>query len=85
MVRWIVDAAIVFTVLEATGLWAYGAVKHRPRWRAQMLNILAGLFLMLALRARLAGADWPCIAACLACAGAAHGIDLRTRLRNVGK
>ena len=85
MILWVVDAAIVFTVLEAAGLWAYGAARRRPQWRAEALNVAAGLLLMSALRAALAGAGWPCIAVCLACAGAAHAVDLRTRLTALGR
>jgi hypothetical protein len=81
VIRWIVDAAIVITALEVLALWVYGAPGRTRRWRAQVINVVAGLFLMLALRAALAGADWLCIGACLVSAGAAHGIDLRARLR----
>nr|WP_242477802.1 hypothetical protein [Rubrivivax gelatinosus] len=42
-------------------------------------NLCAGLALMLAVRAALAGAAWTWVAAGLAAAGVAHLLDLRRR------
>jgi hypothetical protein len=42
-------------------------------------NILAGAFLLLALRLALSDAGWISCCACLAAAGVAHLIDLRRR------
>ena len=47
--------------------------------RALLPNLLAGLCLMLALRAALVGAHVAWLALALAGAGAAHGVDLRQR------
>ena len=44
-------------------------------------NILAGTFLLLALRLALGGAGWMFCSASLAAAGVAHLIDLRRRWR----
>ena len=73
-----VDAIIALTLLEAAALLAL-----RPRWalRALLPTLVAGLCLMLALRAALAGAAWPWLALPLLVAGTAHGVDLALRWR----
>ena len=76
-----VDAVIAFTLAEAIAL----AVWHRATGRGLAAadwapNLAAGLCLMLALRAALAGAAWPWIVAALAGSGLAHAADLRRRL-----
>ena len=45
-------------------------------------NVLAGAFLLLALRLVLGGAGWMYCAASLAAGGVAHLVDLRRRWRN---
>ena len=78
----LVDAVIVFTLLEGAALIAWHRATGRgvaPREFA--INMVAGLFLMLALRClvRDSGAAW--VALCLLAAGAAHGSDLWLRWR----
>ena len=76
----LIDWVIAFTALEGLALAAY----HRRTGRGMAFgdyaaNLAAGLCLMLALRAALAGASWPWIALCLLAAGIAHGADLWRR------
>jgi hypothetical protein len=82
LIRLLTDAVIVLTVLEGAGL----AIYHRATGKglpvqAYLLNLLSGLWLMLALRSALHGAGAVWIAACLAVAGLAHASDLWSRLR----
>ena len=75
-----VDAVLVVTLLEAAALLAY----HRRTGKGLaprdfVANLLAGLCLMLALRAALAAAPVAWAAAALVAAGAAHAADLRIR------
>ncbi|XUM24566.1 hypothetical protein ACRAVF_16235 [Bradyrhizobium oligotrophicum S58] len=44
-------------------------------------NLLAGVFLLLALRCALTGAPWFWLAGCLAASGVANAADLRQRWR----
>ncbi|QHE78427.1 hypothetical protein F9Z44_13320 [Hydrogenophaga sp. PBL-H3] len=78
--RWLLDAVIVFTVLEGLGLWLF----HRLTGQGlapgdYALNMLSGLCLMLAVRAAVSDAPWPWIAVCLSASGLAHGWDMRRR------
>ena len=75
----IVDTALAITALELIVLlvWCRGVFATK----ALLANLCAGLFLMLAVRVALAGAEWPWLAACLAAAGAAHVVDLAARWR----
>ena len=76
----LIDAVIVFTVLECAALATYHRVTGRGvALRDFVLSMLSGLCLMLALRclARDAGAAW--IAMFLLAAGAAHGTDIWMR------
>ena len=78
----LVDLVIAVTLLEAAALAVYHARTGRglaPRDFAA--NLGAGLALMLAVRAALAGAAWTWVAAGLAAAGLAHLLDLRRRWR----
>jgi len=78
----LLDAVIVLTVFEVTALWTWNAWTGRGvAPRDFVLNALAGLCLMLALRgyARELGASW--IVLCLCAAGAAHAADLWSRWR----
>ena len=77
----VVDIAIAFTLLELLALLAYHHVSRRglaPQDYA--LNVVSGLFLMLALRAALLPL-WEGMAACLIAAGVAHIRDLVLRAR----
>ncbi len=76
----IVDLILGLTLVEALVLAAY----HRRTGRGVaptplVANLLAGAFLLLALRASLASAGWAWIAACLAGSLVAHLSDLRAR------
>lgn len=76
----LIDIAIGITLLELLLLLAYH--RHTGRGlpaRAFVLNVCAGLALMLALRASLAGAAWVWVAAALFLAGLAHAADMRRR------
>jgi hypothetical protein len=80
LIRWLLDAVIVFTVLEGLGLWLY----HRLTGQGlalndYALNMLSGLCLMLAVRAVVSGTPWPWIAVCLSASGLAHGWDMVKR------
>jgi hypothetical protein len=82
LIRWLLDAVIVFTVLEGAGLWLH----HRLTGRglapgAYALNMVSGLCLMLAVRTAVSGAAWPWIAVCLSASGLAHGWDIARRWR----
>jgi hypothetical protein len=76
----VVDLILLVVVLEALligGLW-----QRRGRGVAPsrlLPNLLAGVALLLALRAALTGAPWPWIAGALAAAGVAHLVDLAGR------
>lgn len=81
-IRWLLDAVIVFTVLEGLGLWLYH--RHTGQGLAPgeyALNMLSGLCLMLAVRAAVSGAAWPWVAVCLSASGLAHGCDITRRWR----
>lgn len=78
----VVDLILVLMLLEGAALVAY-------RWRtgrglaiaSVLAMLLAGAFLLLALRAALTGAAWNEIAICLLAALAAHLFDLGRRFR----
>lgn len=78
----IVDLVIAVIVVEALVLVARHRLAGRGPAPASILpNLAAGLALALALRAALAGAAWPWLAAALLAAGVAHLIDLGLRIR----
>ena len=75
----VVDFALLFTSVELTSLWAY----HRWTGRGlapkvYLLNGIAGLCLMVCLRAALASC-WVLMALGLIAAGIAHFLDLYLR------
>jgi hypothetical protein len=79
---WLVDAAILITLIEGVALaWWHrrsgAGVAPRRLW----CNLAAGLALMAALRAALAGFGWPWVAAGLMLAGVAHTLDQVERWR----
>jgi hypothetical protein len=76
----LVDLIIAFTVLEIAGLWLFHRLTGRGlsarRW---LPNLLAGLCLMLALRAAMAQTHWSLMVLALAASGLFHLADLRDR------
>jgi hypothetical protein len=76
----VVDVIIVFMALEALALHIYHRrTSHGPAPADTLLMLLAGLCLLLALRAALTGSSWLWIAAFLAAALVAHLADLHRR------
>ncbi len=78
----LIDAVIVLTVLEGAVLAAF----HRRTGRGLALGdfawgLAAGVALMLALRAALAGAGWGAVLGAFALSGLLHAADLRRRWR----
>lgn len=78
----IIDVILLILLLEAAVLVAFGATR-RPDWPISglLLNLAAGAFLLLGLRALLLGADWRLAGFWLGLAGLAHFGDLLQRLR----
>ena len=76
----IADFVLVGIAAEGAGLWAYRAFKGRGPQRFAA-NLLAGAFLLIAWRASASGAPEAAVAAALAGAGVAHGLDLAARWR----
>jgi hypothetical protein len=76
----LIDLILAFTVLEAIVLAVWRKRSGRGLDLVPLfLMLLPGVFLMLALRAALAGAVWPWLPAALAAALVAHLADLRRR------
>ena len=77
----IADIAIAFTLLEGVALLAvhHWTGRGLPP-RDYLLNLLAGLCLMLALRCALEAA-WSVVPVFMMAAGTAHGCDIALRLR----
>ncbi|MBC8058736.1 MAG: hypothetical protein H7Y61_19370 [Rhizobiales bacterium] len=78
----LVDLVIAVTLLECAALALYHRMTGRgvaPRDFA--VNMLSGLFLMLALRGLASDAGIPWVAGCLLAAGLAHGTDIWLRWR----
>ena len=76
----LIDAVIGFTLLEMLGLWAWHRFTGKGLAPAAWVpNLLAGLGLMLALRAIVAEAGWIWVVAGLMGSGLAHAVDLRRR------
>jgi hypothetical protein len=78
----LIDLVIAVTLVECGALIFY----HRMTRRGlapndYLLNLAAGLCLMLALRSALADAGWMWIVLCLMAAGLAHGTDMWIRWR----
>jgi hypothetical protein len=71
----LIDFILAFTVIEG-----FVVVRWRRRSATEVATMLCpGIFLLLALRAALAGAAWPWVPAALAVALVAHLADLRMR------
>lgn len=78
----IVDLIGGVMVLEALALGAYHAATGRGIAPLDLVvNLLAGVALLLALRAALTGAGWQVVAGVLAVAGLLHVADLARRWR----
>ena len=78
----IVDLIIALMIIEGVVLFLYRRGTGRGiAPAALMINLAAGGSLLLALRAALAGASWPWIAACLLLSLLAHLGDLAQRWR----
>jgi hypothetical protein len=81
----IVDAIIGLMVLEAIAIGAYHAGTGRGIGPVELaINLLAGVALLVALRAALTGAGWQAIAGALAVAGVLHVADLARRWKRRG-
>jgi hypothetical protein len=78
----IVDAILAMVLLEALLVFVHHRRTGRgPALRQVLANLLAGAFLLLALRAALGAAGWIWIAAFLAASLPAHLVDLWCRRR----
>ncbi len=78
----LVDLVLIVVVVEATVLLLLWRRAGRGVAPSDLLpNLCAGAFLLLALRAALAGAGWMTAAFCLAGAGLAHLADIHRRWR----
>jgi hypothetical protein len=79
----IVDLILALTVLEGLVLTAYRLRTGRgPAPGPLLANLLAGICLLLAVRAALVDAWWGWLALCLAGSLVAHLADLRLRWRS---
>jgi hypothetical protein len=78
----LIDVVIAVTLLECAALVFYHHLtKGGLAPNDYLLNLTAGLCLMLALRSALADAGWIWMVLYLMAAGLAHGTDLWTRWR----
>jgi hypothetical protein len=78
----LVDLILTLVVLEAAALLLYWRLARRGIAPFDLLpNLCAGAFLLLALRATLAGGGWMIASGCLAAAGLAHLTDVYRRWR----
>jgi hypothetical protein len=76
----LVDFILVVVALEAAVLLLYWARTRRGIAPLDLLpNLGAGVFLLLALRATLAGGGWMMASLCLSAAGLAHLTDVYRR------
>ena len=78
----IYDVILVVLVLEGGFLWGrWRLTGQGPRPSRLLPFLLSGAALVAAFRAGSLDAPWPWIAAFLACAFAAHALELRDRMR----
>ena len=78
----LIDIVIAVTLIECGVLiFFHRFTKRGLAPKDYLLNLSAGLCLMLALRSALANAGWAWMVLCLMAAGLAHGADLWTRWR----
>ena len=74
----LVDLILAVVALELIAVtWRRRGISPR----ALLPNLLAGVFLLLAVRCALTGAPWFWLAGCLAASGIANAADLRQRWR----
>lgn len=79
----LVDLILVLVVVEAAVLLVYWSRARRGIAPRDLLpNLCAGAFLLLALRATIAGSGWMLASVFLAAAGLAHLTDVIRRWRN---
>lgn len=76
----IADYILAGMAAEGAGLAAYRALKGRGPWPFAA-NLLSGASILVAWRASASGASDLSVAAALAAAGLAHGLDLAARWR----
>ena len=78
------DIVLAATALELAGLTVWHAcTRSGLSWQAATRMLLPGVFLTLALRVALVGGASSTVALCLLLAGAAHGVDLASRCKQV--
>ena len=78
----LIDLVLVVAFLEAAALLLMWRRTKRGIAPFDLLpNLCAGAFLLLALRATLAGTGWMMACGCLAAAGIAHLVDIVSRWR----
>lgn len=76
----LVDLILLLVILEISAIAIYWRVSGRGIALADLIpNVLAGFFLLLALRVALADGGWMPLSTCLACSGIAHAIDIGRR------
>ncbi|UFZ07695.1 hypothetical protein LQG66_15910 [Bradyrhizobium ontarionense] len=78
----LIDLILAIIAAEfAAGALVWRRCRRGISPRALLPNLLAGAFLLLALRCALADAPWFWLASCLTAAGLANAADLRQRWR----
>lgn len=79
----VVDLVLVVMAAEALVLWLYHRGTGKGLGPGQIIvTMLAGVFLLLAMRTALTGGDWTLIAMCLTASFAVHLTDLASRWRS---
>jgi hypothetical protein len=79
----LVDFVLIVVAVEAVTLCAYWIVAGKGVAPRDLLpNLLAGFFLVLALRLTLSDAGWMPVCGCLAAAGIASMMDISRRWRD---
>jgi hypothetical protein len=78
----LIDLILAIVAGEVLAIALYWHLRRRGIAPRQLLpNVLAGVFLLLALRLVMSGFSWPWYAACLTASGIANVADLRQRWR----
>ncbi|MGY3447850.1 hypothetical protein [Bradyrhizobium sp. USDA 4353] len=78
----VVDMILGVVAVEFAAItWIWRRHRRGISPRALLPNLLAGIFLLLALRCALSDASWLWLAGCLAASGVANAADLRQRWR----